>query len=95
MHDSDGNGWLGNGRLGDGRLGNGRRKDLVMDSLTAMQRQWSNPTEMDSLTATAMNGLAMNGLAMNSAMAQQWTAWQQCDGDGRRDGNKTLMEVRR
>jgi hypothetical protein len=45
-----------------------------MDGLMAMQRQWSNPMAMDSLTATAMNGSAMDGSAMNGAMAQQWTA---------------------
>jgi hypothetical protein len=74
MHNGDGNGWLGNGWPGNGRLGDGQRKDLAMDGLTAMQHQWSNPTAMDSLMATAMNGSAMDGSAMNGTMAWGWTA---------------------
>ncbi len=50
---------------------------------------------MDNLTATAMNGLAMDSSAMDCAMARQWTALQQRNGNGCRDGNRTLMEAER
>jgi hypothetical protein len=55
-HDSDGDGWLGNGWLGNGRLGNGLRKGLAMNGVTATRRRWNDPTAMDNLMATAMNG---------------------------------------
>ncbi len=74
MHDGNGNGWLSNELLGNGRLGDGQRKDLAMDGLTAMQRQWSDLTTMDSLMAMAMNGLAMDSSAINGTMAWRWTA---------------------
>jgi hypothetical protein len=52
MYDGDGNGWLGDGRLGNGKLGSGWHKDSVMDSLMAMQCQWTQTTRPDIMYTT-------------------------------------------
>jgi hypothetical protein len=44
-----------------------------------------------AMDGSAMDGSAMDGLAMDGTRAWLWTAWQQCNGDGRlvRDATAT------